>query len=472
MRNPTPKEYQSTNGARAEEAARYFTISRRFANPLVLQSAGILAMRVGGAVTTYLILILLARWMGAAELGSFVFGLSIATVLSFVSTLGFPAICTRFITQYATTGRWAKVKGFVRTGNFVIAISSLVLTLGAILVIWGFDLHGKYGFYPLLVACAGIPVLAFGQFYREVARARFLVYLAYFPQSILRQVLFFLALSIAYLMEVPISALVALSLMMSTALAATMIQGVRVTSELAAKTRDHKAEYERALWARTALPMMMIMGIQRNFPAINVALAGAFVRPEVVAIYNSSYQTAQILSIVIYAVGAVYGPYISKLIATDDFSALRRLAVRQMHLAFWPTLLGVLMLVLFGEFILTLFGAEFAEGYTALLILCLAPLARAFFGPSATYLILGGHERPCLAAVATGLCFTIALNIVLVPLYGMIGGAVSALAGTLLWSIWLYALVRRRMGIDTSLFSMFSAPPGKPEGQQSDRGGE
>jgi len=345
MRNPTPKKYQSANGARTEETAWYFTISRLFANPLVLQSVGVLAMRVGGAAITYLILILLARWMGPAELGSFVFGLSIATVLSFVSTLGFAAICTRFISQYAATGRWAKVKGFVRTGNFVIAVSSLVLTLGAILVIWGFDLRGKYGFYPLLVACAGIPVLAFGQFYREVARARFLVYLAFFPQFFLRQALFLLALSIAFLMEVPISALIALSLMMSTALVATMIQGVRVTSGLAAETRDHKAEYERALWVRTALPMMMNIGIRGNFPAINVAFAGVFLRPEVVAIYNSSYKTAEILSIVIYAVGAAYGPYLSKLIATDDFSALRRLAVRQMHLAFWPTLLGALMLL-------------------------------------------------------------------------------------------------------------------------------
>jgi len=100
----------------------------------------------------------------------------------------------------------------VRTGNFVIAVSSLVLTLGAILVIWGFDLRGKYGFYPLLVACAGVPVLAFGQFYQEVARARFLVYLAFFPQFFLRQALFLLALSIAFLMEVPINALIALSL--------------------------------------------------------------------------------------------------------------------------------------------------------------------------------------------------------------------------------------------------------------------
>ena len=429
-------------------------------------------MRVGGAAITYLTLILLARWMGATELGSFVFGLSIATVLSFVSTLGFSAISIRFITQYAATERWAKVKGFVRTGNFVIAISSLVLTLGAILVIWGFDLYGKFGFYPLLVACAGIPVLAFGQFYVQVARARFLVYLAFLPQFLLRQVLFLLALSIAFLMEAPASAIIALSLMMSTALVVTMIQGVRLASGLTAETRDHKAEYECALWLRTALPMMMIIGIRGTFPAVNVAIAGAFMRPEVVAIYNSSYQTAEILSIVFFAAGAVYGPYLSKSIADDDLSALRHLAVRQMHLAFWPTLLGALMLVLFGEFTLTLFGAEFAEGYTALLILCLAPLVQAFFGPSFVCLFVGGHERSCLVAFATGLCLTIALNIVLVPLYGMIGGAVSALAGKLLWSIWLYALVRRRMGIDTSLFGMFSAPPGKPEGQQSNRGGE
>ena len=130
-----------------------------------------------------------------------------------------------------------------------------------------------------------------------------------------------------------------------------------------------------------------------------------------------------------------------------------------MDLAFWPTLLGVLTLVVFGEFVLSLFGEEFSEGYTALLILCLAPLTQAFLGPSAAYLILAGHERSSLAAFAVGLCLTVVMNIILVPTYGIIGGAVSALAGTVLWSVWLYLLVYHRMKIDTSLLGLIRTPP-------------
>ena len=57
---------------------------------LLSGSAFIFCCRVGGAGLTFLMQILLARWMGAEQLGVFVFVQAIFIILSQMMTLGYP----------------------------------------------------------------------------------------------------------------------------------------------------------------------------------------------------------------------------------------------------------------------------------------------------------------------------------------------------------------------------------------------
>jgi O-antigen/teichoic acid export membrane protein len=69
-------------------------------------------------------------------------------------------------------------------------------------------------------------------------------------------------------------------------------------------------------------------------------------------------------------------------------------------------------------------------------------------------LTLSGHQTQSLAAFAVALVATFLLNAALLPLFGMIGGAVASLLVTLIWNLWLHRIVVRHVGITPSVLSL------------------
>ena len=111
----------------------------------------------------------------------------------------------------------------------------------------------------------------------------------------------------------------------------------------------------------------------------------------------------------------------------------------------------VLGLVVFGRTVLGVFGPEFVSGYTTLVLLSLAQLVRAAGGPVAELLGVTGHQDESLRVCAVGLVATVALSLVLVPMYGIVGAGWSVLFVTTGSMVWLNALCVRRLGIVPSI---------------------
>ena len=66
-----------------------------------LQGTGlVLAIRVSAACIGYLSLVLLARWMGATELGIYTYAFAWLALFSIPAGLGLPTACVRFLPQY------------------------------------------------------------------------------------------------------------------------------------------------------------------------------------------------------------------------------------------------------------------------------------------------------------------------------------------------------------------------------------
>ncbi len=99
---------------------------------------------------------------------------------------------------------------------------------------------------------------------------------------------------------------------------------------------------------------------------------------------------------------------------------------------FWPALAAFVALVLFGETILALFGPAFVAGYRAMVVLAGSQLLIGAVGPVSTLLNVTGHQDRTMAICAAGLVAAAALNVAMVPQYGIVGAAVSYLSVTAL----------------------------------------
>jgi len=89
-----------------------------------------------------------------------------------------------------------------------------------------------------------------------------------------------------------------------------------------------------------------------------------------------------------------------------------------------------LAVVLFPDALLSLFGPEFSDGVTALVILAFANIINAATGTSGAVLDMTGHSVVKLVNASVALALAVGLNLLLIPTYGLVGAAISVLAST------------------------------------------
>src|SRR5690606_38562703 len=94
-----------------------------------------------------------------------------------------------------------------------------------------------------------------------------------------------------------------------------------------------------------------------------------------------------------------------------------------------------LALTVGGSVFLSLFGADFTRGITALLLLSLAQLVNVATGSVGVLLNMTGNQHAMRNSVLIGGAILLVLAVVLSPLYGMNGMAAANAAGMVLQNV-------------------------------------
>jgi O-antigen/teichoic acid export membrane protein len=180
---------------------------------------------------------------------------------------------------------------------------------------------------------------------------------------------------------------------------------------------------------------------------IDTLLLGVYRPPGDVATYGVVVRLLAIAAAVLLTVIQVFGPFVTQLVARGDrdrLAAVLQTATRWVVLAAAPVLV---LLVVVGGPLLRVFRQPSARGWAAMSILAGAFLVDAFTGPVGHVLTMSGRSWLNLLNNAVSLVCNVALNLVLIPRFGLIGAAVSwavVIAGT---NVARLIQVRRIFGI-------------------------
>jgi O-antigen/teichoic acid export membrane protein len=416
-------------------------------------SAVVFLLRAGGTALTYLSYVFLARWMGAAELGHYVFAFSACMVMASLTTLGFPASAVRVVRQAAARDQRGEVAGFLRRGNQLSFLASIAVMLGGLGFVWWRDGAAGMG-SPLALAFVGVPLFAILQLHSSYAQAISNFMAAFLPSNFLRQLVLLLIIIGWHFAWGGLSA--SLVMLFTVAMLPFLLVGQHVYIDRGLKPLRAGAAptYRTWFWTRTSLELQLLVLFTTYFQEMSLTISGFFLSPEDMAVYSACFRTANMISFGLYAINAILSPQASQLIANKNSAGLQALVARATQLRFWPALLAVLVLIVAGSYILRIFGPGFDSGHVALIILGVSQLVVAAAGPVTQILTLSGHQTRSLAAFAVALVATLLLNAALLPLFGMIGGAVASLLVTLIWNLWLHRIVVRHVGITPSVLSL------------------
>jgi O-antigen/teichoic acid export membrane protein len=110
---------------------------------------------------------------------------------------------------------------------------------------------------------------------------------------------------------------------------------------------------------------------------------------------------------------------------------------------------AMVVVALWGENLLAIFGPEFTGAKLPLLILMACQLARALFGPSVLLLTVIGAQRQNATLAVAALIVLAGANLALAPLYGVFGAAIAVAIATLFWSAACAVVLERISGLRT-----------------------
>jgi O-antigen/teichoic acid export membrane protein len=417
-------------------------------------SAFIFACRLSGAAVTFLTQVVMARWMGAGELGVFVLAFSWVTVLAVLAVAGLNGAAMRFIGQPLATDDFSAIRGFMRRSRQIsLGFSLLIAAVMIILARGGYIGDNQYE-YVYLLAAAALPFYTLIVHYAGIANAFSWFSISFMPNNVTRPLGFFAAIAAYWYLAGTLDATLSMLLHMLV----IMVIGVAVAirCERAVRKRIPPAEptFNTRLWLRTSLPIMFMILFSSYFSAFTVIVAGAILTNEDIAIFNAGFRIALLVSFGVTAIDAYVSPELMRLYAQGEQDALRRLVTRTTRIRFLVALGGVVTFVIAGKWILGFFGPEFVAGYWVLIILGLTQLAQAAAGPAARLLSMTGHQDHGLYISVAALLLSAVLIWAFALQLGVIGAALAALIAIVAWCLGMNYAVATQLGIRSSLFAL------------------
>lgn len=452
--SPAPGEPTSASPSDHTADSESRTGSQPGLKALLGTSSIMFLLRVTGAAAAFLTQMLLARWMGAHELGIYVYAFSWMIILATIISLGYEMACFRVIGQALSENNHGVIRGYLRRGRQLFwslgVASSLML---AFLISTVDGLVDPAYRTTLLIALIVLPVYLTAVLHEAISHAFSWLYMMILPNTVFRPLLLLIAVAIVWWWQGDLTAVEVMSYQLAAMILVTTLHFFVFRKLLKKHLDDSPPHFATRQWIRIGLPQLVPMLYISFLPEISVIMVGFFLPADEVAIFSVAFRVAMLISFMIFAVDSIFRPKAALLYAEQDHDELQKLTSNCTLLMFWPGLICVIVFVLFGQWILGFFGEEFIAGYRVFALLSACQLIIVFFGPLSSLLNVTGHQDHSMVVFSVALLAILVLDVLLVPTLGMTGAAIGVIAVTAMWNLWMNQLVRKHLNIHTSLIS-------------------
>jgi O-antigen/teichoic acid export membrane protein len=419
------------------------------------KSLASLMIKVATAGLTYLMFVVLSRSMGATDYGYFAFGLSVATVLAIGASMGQQTAVLRFFPEERVAGRPEKAAIAVRAGVTLTLLAGAAVGLGLIVVALGWNLGSGQPVWHFYAAATLILPLAVAEYMSSALRAQGSVWTGLVPRDILWRLVVPVIVLALWALGIRLEGSLALILTAAVLTVMLVLQyllgrrlGYEVRPTLAGLAGYWRAHGTASRW--------FLMGTVIDSAAVNVdtILVGLLVAAASAGVYFNAARTAGLMTLFTFAIALVVAP----MLAEHYHAGHMRKAQAITSLCAWAGFLFSAAVFagfwFYGDTVLAIFGNRDPQGWWVLIILSVGYLFEAATGPARMVMVMTGRERAYVWIWGAALLAGIAVQAMLIPLYGAIA---AALVNTTV-RIFAFGLktwwARRTVGLDPSLFGV------------------
>lgn len=375
-------------------------------------------------LTQFFVVLALAHWLPQRPAGVFFEGYAAIKLLSVIATLGLDVTAVRYVAMHLAAGDRTAAASSIR---YSVKLAALTSTAVAVVTILGARFAAGWFGAPALtevlqIMAVGLPFIVVETVLigasRGTGRMRSYVYVDQILDGTLRLGLVLLVLIMG--------ASVAGAALASTATSVvTFCVALFVTRGVLVGDRTSAALDKRALVRFSAFQWGTVLAGAGTLWA-DTLLLGLWRPPQDVAAYSVATRTVALGLVFVLPVAIAFQPVIGRLHTTGDVGQLGKMYSFATRLS---VIFGGLPLILVGLLaspILTLFyGQSYARAAVPLAMLAAAQVINAATGPCGYVITMIGRTDVTFRINVLVVVVNVALNIVLIPEYGMVGAGVA-----------------------------------------------
>jgi len=422
---------------------------------LVKGVSGSFAVMVVGALMAFGCNMLLARLLGTMQYGIYIYALTWINLLVLVCQLGLPISLLRFVSAYTAKGDWGLLRGLLSRSIMYVLLASLIIGVIAVFVIWFlYDRLGQDQVQTFWIGLLLLPLLGLTGIRSASLRGLKRVVKAGLPDSFFRPLLIIILAGGFYVInQQELHATHVMVFNLIGALVAFSIGTLWLVKALPDQVRDISSVYSAREWLKVSFPLFFSSGLYLLLRQTDILMVGAILGAQQAGIYAVASRIASLVSFVGVAFGNIVAPMISEYYSTDRHLQLQRMMTLSARSIFFSALVVSVILGVFGESILGMFGEGFIKGYILLEVLLVGHLINAFSGSGGFLMSMTKYENQQAKILGFVVVINILANAVFLLMFGIIGAAFATLMSKLIWNIIMLIFVWRKLGINPTVMA-------------------
>jgi O-antigen/teichoic acid export membrane protein len=401
--------------------------------------------KTAAAFAAFALTALVTRNMPNDEAGLFLLGFSILAVLSIFFRLGLDNVILRFLSAYGTDA-FAQEKlnrGLLWVASVVIPSTALGMFFSEQIATHIFN---KPAFGPVLFwMLLALPAMAVFMLLAMAFQAQHRVVITTIFQNLGISTVFVAAFGYLWVEQPEVlNAITAAQIYAGAAgiifLAAliTWFSQKGISFNVTSYKDKELTTASTNLWVASNMSLITVWA--------GILIAGAMVPAEELAQLSAAQRTANLVSFALMIVNMVVAPRYAHMWKSGDMAGIRRLAkwsTRGMVIMVAPI---VVIMLLFSELIMSLFGDSYVAAGALLAIMVVGQFINVATGSVVYLLNMSGCEKEYRQVTMWSGPIIIIFSIVLVNIWGVLGAAIAIALGVSLKNIGALFMVKKKLG--------------------------
>lgn len=412
----------------------------------IISSSGInFLFRVFGLGTSFFIVLLISRWFGVINYGSYSLTFTIAQATAMIFGLGIPNALIMLTGNKNFNEIEAKkllFSGLKVTLLFSLIPSVLFYFSADFIAVEWFDNINLNRFFEI-VACT-IPFFIIHELflYYFISVKKFIHYNIF--MFVLPNLFLILFLLLFYYMSKTDS-----YTFLAFALSIVLIVLIEIIVVYESKIHKTPKVISSKALIKTASPMLFSGLLLYLLNWTDVIMLGIMTNEREVGIYNIAYKIGSVGFLVIVSVSTIITPKIAALYGSGNMKELQKLIHSSTRLISILTIPLVLVLVIGSDFVLSFFGENVIEGSTTLIIVSIGVLFSAIAGNVDQILNMTNNQIVLRNITIISFFINIIFNFILIPNFGIKGAAIASLISNVFINSVCVYYIKKKLGFYT-----------------------